>query len=143
VNGFSYTVDTPPGSLSGLFNDVGLISTDNAGDSIRVSFTGAPVTSVGGNMWSTDINFLPFPANVTIALSNGTTETFASTSASDFRGFTTTGPAITSLTIDASDTAGNAWSTLDNLYVGTVIPEPSCAVVALSGLVALFTRRRK
>ncbi len=39
VNGYSYLIDTPLGSASGLFNDPGLISTDNSGDMIQVTFT--------------------------------------------------------------------------------------------------------
>jgi hypothetical protein len=94
-------------------------------------------------MYSTDISFAQLDANVTIALSDGTVETYFNTSASDFRGFTTTGPAITSLTIDALDTAANAWATLDNLYVGAAVPEPACMVMALGALSLLSFRRRK
>jgi hypothetical protein len=144
VNGFSYTVQTPAGSVSGLFNDPGLISTDNAADMIEIVFTGAPVTAVGGNMYATDISFAQLDTNVTIALSDGTVETYFNTSASDFRGFTTTGPAITSLTIDAIDPApAFAWATLDNLYVGAAVPEPASVVMALGALSLLSFRRRK
>ncbi len=142
VNGFSYTVSTPPGSISGLFNDPGIISTDNAADKILVTFTGAAVTALGGDLYATDINFLPIAANVTIALSDGTVETYASSAANRFRGFTTTGPAITSFTIDAIDPVGSfAWATLDNLYVGTFIPEPSSVALLAIGAIGLLRRR--
>lgn len=145
VGGYAYTVDTiGPGNtapLSGLYNDIGVISTDNSADLIRVTFTGAPVTAIGGNFWSTDISVQPFASTVTIALSNGDVESFASTSAADFRGFTTN-VAITSITIDAADISpAFVWSTLDNLYVGTNVPAPASAVLlAMGGLVA---RRRR
>lgn len=141
VNGYSYTVGTPAGSVSGLYNDPGLISTDNATDAIQITFTGAPVTAVGGNFWSTDINFAAIPATVTLQLSDGTTEVFNSTSSADFRGFTS-GVAITSMTINAADVPVNAWATLDNLYVGAAVPAPgSLALVGLGALVAGRRRR--
>jgi hypothetical protein len=116
--GWSYTVDTG-GGTSGLYNDTGLISTDNAADSIVVTFTGDPVTAVGGNFWATDISVQPTGTSVTITLSDGTTETFTSTGPSDFRGFTTAAP-ITSIRIDAPDEGGTPyWATMDNLIVGS------------------------
>jgi hypothetical protein len=112
--GWSYTISAPPG---GLFNDTGLISTNFAADAIIVTFTGDPVTAVGGNFWASDISVLPTGTDVVITLSDGTTEQFTSTGPSDFRGFTTAAP-ITSITIDAPDDLTNAWSTMDNLIVG-------------------------
>jgi hypothetical protein len=139
--GFSYTISTAPGSISGLFNGTGIVSTDNAGDAILIEFTSGNVTAVGGNFWSTDINFFPFAADVTLDLSDGTSVTFFSTSANDFRGFTSD-QVITSMTIDAVDpVAGPAWSTLDNLYVGVAVPAPGA--VALLGLGGLAAARRR
>jgi hypothetical protein len=140
VNGYSYTVGTQAGAVSGLYNDPGLISHDNANDRIVVTFTGAPVTAIGGNFWSSDINFAAIPATVTLSLSDGTNEVFNSTSAADFRGFTSLVP-ITSMSIDASDTPTFAWSTMDNLYVGAAIPAPGS--IALMGLGALVAGRRR
>jgi len=140
--GFSYTVGTQVGALSGLFNDPGVISTDNAGDRIEVTFTGAPVTALGGNFWSTDINVFPVASTVTVQLSDGTTEVFASSSAADFRGFTSLVP-ISSFSIDAGNTAsgGPAWATLDNLYVGNAVPAPGA--IAMFGLAGLAAGRRR
>jgi MYXO-CTERM domain-containing protein len=146
VGGFAYTVDTiGPGNSapnSGLYNDTGVISTDNANDLILVTFTGAPVTAIGGNFWSTDITVTPLPAMITIELSNGDVESFLSSSATDFRGFTTS-VGIASITIDADDSQEFVWSTMDNLYVGTAnVPAPaSAALLGVGGLVALRRRR--
>jgi hypothetical protein len=140
--GFSYTISTQAGAASGLFNDPGLVSTNNATDSILVSFTSGNVTAVGGNFWATNISVQPVAAQVAVTLSDGQTVTFNSTSAADFRGFTS-GVTITSLTIDAIDPiSGPAWSTLDNLTVGRVIPAPGAmAVLGLGGLLAARRRR--
>jgi hypothetical protein len=93
-------------------------STNAAADSIVVTFTGSPVTAVGGNFWATDINVLPIGADVAILLSDGTTVAFTSTGPADFRGFTTALP-ITRITIDALDVPNPAWPTMDNLIIGT------------------------
>jgi hypothetical protein len=114
-DGWAYTVDST--TPDNLFNDTGLISTNFAADAIIVTFTGDPVTAVGGNFWASDISVLPTGTDVVITLSDGTTEQFTSTGPSDFRGFTTAAP-ITSITIDAPDDLTNAWSTMDNLIVG-------------------------
>lgn len=113
--GYAYTVSA---SASTLFNDPGIISTNQAVASIVVTFTGDPVTAVGGNFWATDVNVAPTGTTVTITLSNGTVETFTSTGPGDFRGFVTEAP-ITSIAIDAPDEGGTPlWPTMDNLIVG-------------------------
>jgi len=112
---WAYTVSASTGTL---YNDTGLVSTDAAAASIVVTFTGAPVTAVGGNFWATDISVAPTGTDVTILLSDGTTETFTSTGPTDFRGFTTAAP-ITSISIDAPDAPVTAWGTMDNLIIGT------------------------
>ncbi len=112
--GFAYTVSANPGQL---FNAPGLISTDQAAASIVVTFTGNPVTAIGGNFWATDINVNPTGTTVTLTLSDGTVETFTSTGPTDFRGFVTLVP-ITSISIDAPDVPSPIWPTMDNLITG-------------------------
>lgn len=139
---FAYTITAVGAGTNQLYNDPGLISTDSALDRIRVQFTGAAVTAVGGNMWGTDINFIAVPgATITVGLSDGTMETFAGASATTFRGYTST-TALTFIEIDAPEIgATNVWSTLDNLYVGRAIPTPGAA--ALLGMGALVVGRRR
>ncbi len=138
--GFSYTISTAPGSVSGLYNGTGFVSTDNATDMIQIDFTSGNVTAVGGNFWATDINFSTLAATVSINLSDGTSVSFNSNSVNDFRGFTSN-VAITSMTIDAADIPVNAWATMDNLYVGAVPAPGALAVLGLGGLVAGRRRR--
>jgi len=141
VNGFAYTVGTQVGAVSGLFNDPGIVSTDNATDSLVVTFTGAPVTAVGGNFWASDISFFPTGTGITINLSDGSNVSYTSTGPADFRGFISD-TAITSITIDAPDVPGNAWATMDNLVVGVAVPAPgAAAVLGLAGIAGLRRRR--
>ena len=139
-SGFSYTVSASGPGTNSLYNDPGLVSTDSAVDGILVTFTSGNVTAVGANMWATDISVFPILADVTVSLSDGTTETFSSSSPSDYRGFTSN-VVITSLFIDADDSLANAWSTLDNLTVGVAPAPGAAALLGLGGLVA--TRRRR
>ena len=138
---FSYDVTASGAGCSGLFNDPGIVSTDSALDGILVTFTSGNVTAVGGNFWSSDISFAPITAEMTLTLSDGTIEVLTSGGPIDFRGFTSNS-VITSIFIDADDSIQNAWSTLDNLIVGTMIPAPgSMALLGLGGIVAGRRRR--
>lgn len=120
ASGIAYTIDTQP-TADDLWNGTGFISTNGSGDQLVVTFTGAPVTAVGGNFFASDVNTAPIVGNqVVITLSDGTTETFSTTGTTDFRGFVTSTP-ITSITIDApnpSNPQDGSWSTMDNLVVG-------------------------
>lgn len=137
-NGFSYIVDAPPG---GLFNNPGVISTNNATDPIVITFTGGNPTAVGGNFWATDINFNPISATVTINTSDGQSRSFTASSPSDFTGFTSA-VAITSMMIATQAGPPTAWPTMDNLYVGQVIPTPgAAALLGLAGVAGLRRRR--
>src|SRR5690606_35157352 len=99
--GFSYSVFTQAGAASGLYNDVGFISTNNAQDKIVVTFT-TPVTAVGGNFWATDVNAAPTSTSIVATLNDGSTVTVPISSTATFIGFTSDTP-ITSLTVDAPD----------------------------------------
>ncbi|MGE3182727.1 MAG: PEP-CTERM sorting domain-containing protein [Phycisphaerae bacterium] len=136
VNGFAWQAGTTGGL--GLYSVPNRLSTNNAGDALLITMTGAPVTSVGGIFESTDISGNPIPLDVTITLNNGTTETISS--GAGFRGFSTPLP-ITTITIDGVDGVGvNNWPALGNFYVGNVVPEP--ASLSLLLLAGAFIRRR-
>jgi hypothetical protein len=117
-NGFAYTIS----AAQNLYNGDGFISTNNFADPLVITFTGAPVTAIGGNFWPTDIDFNPLGTDISITLSDGTVETLTSSGSTDFRGFVTKAP-ITSISIDASDDIQNAWATLDNIIVGSIAGE--------------------
>ncbi len=140
-NGFSYTIS---GVTGPLYNGNGNVSIASSFDSIEVTFTGNPVTAIGGNFWAHDGNSLA--SDITILLSDGTGTTFSVSSTSDFRGFTSS-VAISSMVV--STDGGAAWAFMDNLYVGTaisVVPVPTAAWAGL-GLLGVMggvrvTRRR-
>lgn len=114
--GFAISMVTDPvgGALWG--EPGGIITPGAAADAIRINFTGGPVTAVGMNVWGTDINVVPISANITITLSDGTVETYT-TSSQTFRGFITEAP-ITSIVIDGSSASPPTWTTISQLVVG-------------------------
>ncbi|MBO9663127.1 hypothetical protein [Dokdonella sp.] len=98
----------------------GVITTYDARAKIVVTFTGGEVTAVGGNFWATDADEAPIAMNVTVALSDGSRETFVASDRTDFRGFTSAVP-ITSVTIESGDSQSPSifgWTSMDNLIVG-------------------------
>jgi hypothetical protein len=135
VNGFGYTISAVGTGSNNLYSGDGNMSTDSALDSLRIDFTGDPVTAIGGWFYAGDINGNYIVNDVIIALSDGTTTTLSPTGADDFAYFLSPGNPILWMQIDAPITAANAWPTVDHFYVGQVIPEPaSLILLALAGL---------
>lgn len=130
---YPYTVTAAPSYDIGdfyLFDGAGELSTVSAGDTsaLTITFTGAPVTAIGGNVWgqmfqnltSIEMNLQP-PTAIRIELADGSVETFTATSQQDFRGFVSTRP-IHSLTVSAPLADGDGdfvWGVFDNLVVGS------------------------
>jgi hypothetical protein len=126
---YTYSVFTQDGAAGGLylFAGSGMLSSASAQDSLVITFTGAPVTAIGGNFWgqlffsntSVDMNTTP-PTTVVLTLDDGSSETFTANGPDDFRGFVATSP-ISRLTIatpDADPDGDYAWGVVDNLIVG-------------------------
>lgn len=127
-------------ATGGLFCQSGYFSTNNP---VAATFTFAPgVMSVGANIFGTDNSFNLLPARITVTLADGSSYIASTTGPSDFVGFISNGAAISSLTMDASDTApGDIYVTADNMYFGVVPAPGSLALLASAGLSA--TRRRR
>ena len=153
VNGFAYTIGVA--TDQGLYIDEGFLSTFVTQERFRISFSGAPVTAVGGMIWAYDDDFVNQPANVIVSLhlAGGGTEDhyLEDTSFGDFVGITSTEP-FTS--VDIRPGTGvyppfwpYAFMNLDDLYVGAASPVPVPGAVWLlgSGLVGLIgiSRKRK
>ena len=147
-NGFSFDATTAADVLYGISVGAGdnALSTNLEQDDIVLSFTSGNVTAIGGSFFQTDINGVAQPGDVTVTLNDGTSKVLTSTETDPqpFVGFTTTPTQfITSLTMS---TPAN-WNTINNLYVGQVVPGPDSLVVflgaGLSSAGLLFRRRRK
>jgi hypothetical protein len=146
-NGFAYTATATNGLYGAAGNGGSSLSTNVATDPIVFTFTGAPVTAIGGNFFGSDINGNFSAANINITLSNGFTTTLTTPSLTAFNGFTVSSGSISTLTVSSvQPQSGFRWPTVDNLIVGTAataVPEPgSIALLVGAGIGGLMIRRR-
>jgi hypothetical protein len=140
--GYSYTVSAPDGTYASG-SDLG---TNQAEQALTITFTGSPVSAVGGNFYATDINPDFQPEIITVTLSNGDGASFLPASKSSFVGFTTSAP-ITSLTVSFYDPNWfGRYATVDNLTVGmnaALVPEPGQWALMAMGLAGLALLKRR
>ena len=136
ANGFDWTAS----AAQGLWSNIGALSTNVALDPITITFTGSPVTAVGGDFANTDISGNVIGGTVTILTSTGDTFTQPSDS---FIGFTSPVP-IVSVTLSAEDGGNNSWIQIDNFVTGSFnVPEPTSGLALLGAAGGLLLRRRK
>ena len=135
---FSYTITGSPG---GLYEEGTFIGNWAGAQELVITFTTGNITAVGGEFYITNFagNFQTDP--VTVTLSDGTVETWSPASVATFRGFTSPGVPITSLTLRAP--AASRFNNIDNLIVGSAVPEPSCVGLLAGALVPLMRRKRR
>jgi hypothetical protein len=134
--GFSYTV-----SGDTIYDSGSFIGNINQNIAFTITFTSGNVTAVGGDFFINDIsdNFLTAPVSIT--LSDATSISYTPTSQAEFRGFVSNGPIITSLIFGAP--GADRFNNLDNLIVGTAIPEPSSIFLMGLGFISSLTYRRR
>jgi hypothetical protein len=147
--GYSWTAATVPNGIFpdtyGLFSIPGALTTYAAEDLLKITFTGLPVTALGGVFASTDIDGNPVPQEVIVTLSDNTSVSFFGLA---FRGFTSD-VAISYLTIDGVDLdpiqpSKLFYPTLDSLYVGVAaVPVPTAVWLFGSGLLGLLSLNRR
>ena len=134
---FAYTVSAP----GALYGNGTFIGTSLPDEELTIAFTGAPVTALGGNFYVTNFSDAFQPVSVTLTLSDGTVTSFTPTSVADsYRGFTSA-VAITSLVISAP--GASLYAGMDNLTVGSAVPEPTSYMLFALGLGGLLLARRR
>lgn len=145
-SGYSYSITSNPGNF---FADNNVIGNWNPSAPVIITFTGSPVTAIGGNFFFTDVGGAFFDdAFLRIDLSDGTSESFFAPATSAYRGFIATSP-ITTVTFQPPTgqvTPTARFYNIDNLTVGSAIavPEPTTlSLVATVGAVAWYARRRR
>jgi hypothetical protein len=97
------------------------------------------VTGVGGQFFATDINFNFVPSMIMVGLADGSGFIGLVSSTSQWQGFWSTGPAITSISIQVMG-SGTLYPSADSISVA-VIPAPGA--FALLGAAGLAARRRR
>lgn len=107
---------------------------------ITITFTGAPVTAIGGSFFMTTAFGGLAGSDVSMSLSDGTQVVLNGQTNGSFYGYTSTTP-ISSLTI--SPPATHHFVSIDNLYVGSaIVPAPGVAgLLALAGVASARRRR--
>jgi len=125
---FAYSVSTeddPVNPHLGLFAGSGVLSTASSADQITVTFSGAPVTALGGNFWGGlffNNQTLVVPSTtVILTIDDRTPEVFTSDGLDGFRGFVSSQP-IHRLSIRTPDVTVEGdipWGVVDELIVGS------------------------
>lgn len=142
MGGVNWSAAATGGIYVGAVGSSQALSTNNPVP-MTISFTGAPVSGVAGNIYGTDVNFNVVPSIVQLSLQDGTTYIGFVDAATAFVGFYSTGAAITSVTISAQPLPGGTnqvYPTFDNMTFA-VVPAPGA--LALLGLAGLGSRRRR
>lgn len=138
-NGYSYTITAPD---DGLYSVANGITANMPTDWLVVTFTGNPVTAVGGLVTSTDILAMPINGSaVQVVVNNGAPVSVPTTTTGQFIGFTSTTP-ITSIRFRSDVANEGRWAQLENFYVG-VVPEPGLVALLAGASLLLLPRKRK
>jgi|GEM_PF-961185 len=149
-NGYEYSAEA---STDDLFfanvtgnADNPALSTFSAGPTIEITFTGAPVTAVGGFFFPTDIGGNVITGTITLDFNGGGSDSLLNPGVSTFSGFTSTVP-LAGLSIDTQACASTScYPALDNFYVGAAAttsdaPVPATAALLALGVVGIGLRR--
>jgi hypothetical protein len=152
-NGYAYTASADNGLWG---NPVGYLSakslsTNLPPEPIHFSFTGNPVTAVGGYFTSTDFSGSPVDGTVTVGLSDGTQLSASVPSAWAFVGFVANQPIswLEVLSGKEGSRLDGRWPAADDVYVGAAVgaavPEPCTLAIwsLLGGIGAIVGYRRR
>lgn len=151
LNGTQTTWNAPGGNgfgfqaaaATGLWSNIGALSTDTSNDPITLTLTGNPTTAFGARVANTDIAGAFIPGQVTLNLSNGANTVVDVTGGEQFIGWADSNVTITTATFTASSAATNNWVQLDHIIQGTATPVPEPATLSVLALGALAAIRRR
>ena len=141
MGGVNWAATATGGIFVGAVGTSQALSTNNPVP-MTLSFTGAAVQGVSGNLYGTDSNFNVVQSFVFLT-QDGTSYAASIGSATAFVGFYSTTSAITSVVMSASPPPGstaNIYPTFDNMTFA-VVPAPGA--IALLGLAGFAGRRRR
>jgi hypothetical protein len=142
MSGSTGAVNWTATATGGLLVNGGALTTSNS-TPMTLSFSGAAVQGIAGNIYGTDVNTVAVPSLVLVTLNDGTSYLNLIDTATAFVGFYSTGAAITSVQVSAQPLPGGTttvFATVDNLNFATV---PAPGAVALLGLAGLAGSRRR
>ncbi|MFI4855339.1 MAG: hypothetical protein ACIAQF_10240, partial [Phycisphaerales bacterium JB065] len=122
---YSYTITATGPANGSLYNYDGFVGAQTGPDGILITFTGADVTAIGGNFWTTDGAGHTIGGYLWIELDDGTSYLSSSTGPDNFRAITSSTP-IQSVFIEIP--GDNLWIAMDNLMIGQTVPTPSTLV---------------
>jgi len=139
-NGYGWTAS----AAQGLYSNISSLSTNVAFDPLTITFSGNPVTAVGGNITNTDITGAIIPGTINITLTDGTVTSVTNQTSGSFWGYTSnTGVPIASASFVTAGTT-NGWPQIDHFYAAQRnVPEPATLGMAAMGFGALAARRRR
>ena len=139
AGGIQWTASAP----QDLYAGSGYMSTNNAFTTLTFSLSPS-VQGVAGNFFGTNQLFGVVPAIIGVQLADGSSYVGYAASAADFVGFYSTGAAIASISVSASNVAGTdpIYATVDNLYFAVVPAPGAIALLGVAGLVSGARKRR-
>jgi hypothetical protein len=137
ANGYGWDAS----AAGGLYSNPGAMSTNQAGDPLIFTTTGAPITAIGGRFANSDITGAIIPGTITIHV-DGAEYVFEARPGEVFWGITQAAP-ISVIDFKADDPGVNSWVQVDHYRVGAAVPEPATVLAILAGLGVLAARRRK
>jgi hypothetical protein len=138
AGGIQWTASAP----SGLYAASGFMSTILS--PVTLTFALSPsVQGVAGNFFGTN-GFGIVPAVIGVQLADGSSYVGYAASADDFVGFYSTGAAISSISLSASNVSGtdNIFATVNNLYFAVVPAPGAVALIGFAGLIGGSRKRR-